>query len=113
MTDRITGLPLKSVGQAALAANFQALAAPGTLYGLSGYNSGPAQFIHVYDAVAVPAAGVVPVLSLSVAAGGNFSVDLGIYGQEFGLGISVGNSTTAPVKTAGAADCQFFVRVRQ
>jgi len=112
MTERIAGLPLKSVGQAALANSFQALAAPGTLYGLSGYNSGPAQFVQLYDSAAIPAAGAIPVLSIAVPATSNFVIDLGMYGMEFVNGISVGNSSTAPVSAPGAADCQFFARVR-
>ena len=43
---------------------------------------------------------------------GNFSIDFGVYGMAFVNGLYVANSSTAATLTAGAADCQFFARIR-
>lgn len=112
MADTIVGVQARNVAQAALAAGKVVSVSPTILYGLSGYNSGPAQFIQLHDASAAPANGAVPVHSIAVAAAGNFSIDFGVYGMAFANGLYIANSTTAPTLTAGAADCQFFARVR-
>ena len=84
---------------------------PGTVYGLTGYNSkASAQFIHLYDATAVPADTAVPVVVITAAASSNFSIDFGIYGRRFTTGICIGNSSTGPTKTIGSADCWFDVQ---
>lgn len=87
-------------------------AGPGVVYGISGYNSGPAQFIQLYDAVAAPAAASVPAFMISVPTLSNFSIDFGVYGRKFTIGIVIGNSTTGPTRTAGAADTWFNTRYR-
>lgn len=80
----------------------------GTLLSLTGFNSGPAQFIQLHDASALPANGAVPVGPLVfAAAASNFSIPLGDYGMAFANGIVVCNSSTGPTKTIGAADCWF------
>ena len=84
----------------------------GVLYGLSGYNSGVAQFLQLHDATAVPADAAVPAEVIAIPATSNFSIDFGVYGQGFGLGIVVCNSTTGPTKTIGAADCWFSARYK-
>jgi hypothetical protein len=85
-------------------------ATPGTLYGMAGYNSGPDQFIQLYDAVSLPANGVAPVVTFRVPAQNNFSIEFGPYGFRFDAGMVVGNSTTGPTKTIGAADTFFYGR---
>lgn len=85
----------------------QAKASAGVLYTLSGFNSGPAQFIHVYDSAALPAGGAVPSTVLYAAAASNFFIDYGTHGKAFPRGIAVGNSSTGPTKTLAAADCWF------
>ena len=110
MSNSITALQIKSVPQAALANGMQILAAPGVLYGISGYNSGGAQFLQLHDVAAAPADAVVPALNIAIAAASNYSIDFGVYGMNFLAGIYVCNSSTAPAKTIGAADCQFFAR---
>lgn len=83
----------------------------GTVWGVAGYNSGPAQFLQFHDATAVPANGVAPVGPLvAIAAASNFSIDFGKYGMGFTTGIVIVNSTTGPTKTLGAADCWIAVR---
>lgn len=80
-------------------------ASPGILYGLSGYNSGPAQFILLYDSTTIPADAAQAVVVIAVPTMSNFFYNPGPYGRSFATGISVSNSSTAPAKTVGAADC--------
>lgn len=83
----------------------------GALFCITGYNSRTSpQFIHVYNATSLPADGAKPVLIFRVPAESNFSLDLTPYGRYFTTGIVVGNSTTGPTKTIGAADCWFDVQ---
>ena len=83
-------------------------AAPGKLYGLTGYNSKvSAQFILIFDAVDTPAAGAIPKIILNVAASANFAFDWGIFGRKFDTGIFICNSSTGPTLTIGSADCWF------
>lgn len=106
----VTFIPPKGSAQAAYAKGSQVSTVPSILHGLSGYNSGAAQFIQVHDAASVPDDGAVPKLNLKVDATANYSIDLGVYGMEFANGIYVCNSSTAETKTLGAADTQFFAR---
>jgi len=80
------------------------------LFGFSGYNSGAAQFVLVFDANSVPAEGAVPDMVLSVAATTNFSAYFGLAGRWFNLGIVLCNSSTGPTKTIGSANCWFDVQ---
>ena len=98
--------------QAALATSKVIKASAGTLFGISGYNSGAAQFIQLHDAAALPADTAVPVVNIAVAATSNFSIDFGLYGMAFANGIVACNSSTAATKTIGGADCQFFARYK-
>ena len=68
---------------------------PGKLYGMTGYNSKvSAQFILTHDANALPAAGAVPAVVISVAASSPFSLDFNMFGRDFKNGIVVSNSST-------------------
>ena len=86
---------------------------PGTLYGLTGYNSkASAQFILIFDAPLLPAEGAVPAIIIAVAATTPFSLDYGSLGRQFKRGIVICNSSTANTKTIGSADCWFDVQYR-
>ena len=112
MSGTITGAVLRrNATTTAYATSLVVKATPGTLYGLSGYNSkASAQFVQVHDAAALPADTAVPVFVMTVPAQSNFSVEWGIYGKAFTTGIVVSNSSTGPTKTIGSADCWFDCR---
>jgi hypothetical protein len=83
-------------------------AAPGTLWGVQGYNSlASAQFIQLHDAASLPADTAVPVVTFQVPASSPFSIDFGQLGRRFAVGIVICNSTTGPTKTIGASNCWF------
>lgn len=83
----------------------------GTVWGFSGYNSlASAQFIQFYNSATLPADAAVPVFVMSVPASSNFSFYFGPRGRSFATGIVIGNSTTGPTKTIGAANCFFDVQ---
>ena len=87
-------------------------AAPGVAYGVIMHNTGPAQFLHVYDSAAAAANGAIPLAMAAVAAGATVALDFGVLGLGFTTGLFVGNSTTPATRTAGAADCLFYPRFR-
>jgi hypothetical protein len=96
---------------AAYATSLVVKAAAGTLYGISGYNSKTsAQFIQLHDAAALPANTAVPVVTLTVPASSNFSIDFGLRGKAFATGIVAADSSTGPTLTVGSADCWFEAR---
>jgi len=61
----------------------------------------------VLDALDVPADGSIPCFPIAVGATSNFSAFFGDTGRTFQTGIVLVNSSTAPTKTIGAADCFF------
>ena len=82
------------------------------LLGFTIYNSGPAQFIQLFDAIAVPAEGAIPKLPVPIAADSVFGMYWGEEGRYFPTGLVLCNSSTANIKTLGSADCWFDVQVR-
>lgn len=102
MVSRRNAAPVAYVGSLVVKAT------PGTIYGLSGYNSkASAQFIQLHDAASLPADTAVPSVVITVPASSNFSISWGIYGRVFVTGIVVTNSSTGPALTHGSADCWF------
>ena len=86
--------------------------AAGTLLSVAGYNSGPQQFIQLFNSTTVPANTAVPVAVFTVPATSNFSYDVPVTGIPFTTGIAVSNSSTGPTKTIGSADCYFTAVVK-
>ena len=86
---------------------------PGVLYGVLGYNSlATPQFIQIYDAASLPADGAVPLAVLTVSGSSNFEFNFHMYGLPCYAGIVLGNSSTGPTKTIGAANCWFLARFK-
>lgn len=96
---------LSNITTTAYATNLVIKGSPGRLYRLAGYNSlASAQFIQLHDASSLPADTSVPKVILTVGASSNFSVDFGLLGRYFAVGIVVCNSSTGPTKTIGSAN---------
>lgn len=95
----------------ALEASRVVKAAPGKVFTMTVYNNkGAAQFIQFFNSTTVPADTAVPVFCISVPTVASVTVQFSDYGRTFSTGIAVSNSTTAPTKTIGAADCFFDVQ---
>ena len=84
-------------------------ATPGTVFRISGYNSGAAQFVQLHNTATLPADAAIPAIVFAVAATSNFDYDLSDTGRYCGTGIVISNSSTAPTKTIGAADIFFNI----
>lgn len=92
----------------ALEASSISKASAGVFYGLSGYNTGPTQWVMVVNSATVPANGAVtPIVVIRATTGQNFSFDSGKFPQFCSAGISWYNSIDATIfnKTLGATDC--------
>ena len=81
-------------------------ASAGTLFSLSGYNSGPAQFLQVHNSASIPANGAAPAMLLAIPAQSTFAFEWD-KGVVLSAGIVVSNSSTGATKTIGSADCYF------
>lgn len=112
MTNAVLTLDVKSVAQAALAASFIISPVRAKLYSVTIYNSkASAQFIQLFDSATLPADAAVPVYNVTIPASSSLTIDFGLVGMDFYTGCVVCNSSTAPTKTIGSADCQFFARL--
>lgn len=86
-------------------------ASPGRVYRIDVYSSlGSAQWIQLYNSTTLPANGVAPAAIIKIATIASVTWDFGPYGRYFSTGIVIGNSTTGPTKTIGAADTWFDVQ---
>lgn len=115
----IAGGSLTAVDPEVLVAKSSALSASlvvkngaGKLMSISGYNSGPAQWIQVHNTTSVPAEGSVPMAVYAVSAQSTFWFEWQ-KGLPCGTGITVCNSygadpaTAAAQKTIGSNNCFF------
>jgi hypothetical protein len=99
--------PLQT-GSTALEASRVVKTTAGTLMLLTGYNSlASPQFIQVHNTTSLPADGAVPVWVGTASASSTFSFSFFPTGLVLSTGITISNSTTAPTKTIGAANCWY------
>lgn len=99
---------LSRAASTALASSLVVKASAGRLYLLTITNTkASAQYIQIHDTAAVPANGEVPVYSFYVPATTTVSFDATAFGDYFGTGITVVNSSTVATKTLGSADVWF------
>lgn len=101
-----------TVGNATLTNSFVVAKGPVKLYTLCGYNSGPAQFIMIFQTNAVPNNGFLALHSFPVGTQQFYSFDFSYYGNGLDA-VSVANSSTAATLTKGAADCSFQAIIAQ
>lgn len=109
MAERVRQLPSQNSG--ALASSLVVKPTSGLLFGFTVTSTNvAAQFIQVFDLAALPANGVVPLLTFNVAAANFVSASWIPYPRAFRNGLVLCNSTTQGTKTLGAADCIFDVQ---
>jgi len=101
---------IKQSATTAYAASLIARATPGKVHRVFGYNSGGAQFIQIHDAATLPADTGVPLVVIAVGATSNFDIDLRGLPLSCTAGIVISNSSTAPTKTIGSANCWINVQ---
>ncbi len=110
-TQSVAGSDTSNASTTVYATSLVIKATAGRLYGISGYNSkGSAQFIQLHDSATLPADTAIPIVTITVPASSNFSIDFGAVGMTFTTGIVASNSSTGPTKTIGSADCWFAAR---
>jgi hypothetical protein len=106
VAERVRQLP--SQNSRAVAASMVVKPTSGLLYGFW-VSSVAAQFIQVFDLAALPADGVVPLLSFPVAATSGVGANW-LPARSFRNGLVFCNSSTQHTKTIGSADCIFDVQ---
>ena len=84
---------------------------PVILVGFTVDNSGPAQFIQLHDAAALPAEGAVPVFPFRIATEDFLPIWFGGEGRFFPTGLVICNSSTAATKTIGGENCWFDIQI--
>ena len=82
----------------------------GSCYGFSGYNSGAAGYVLLFDTAEKPAASTVPCFIMAVAATSNFWVAWTPHGRSFARGLWIATSSTATSYTATPAVANFDVQ---
>jgi len=105
--------PAVSVAKStSLSASLIVKASAGSMFSLTGYNSGPAQWVQVHNAASVPANAAIPLAVVAVPAQSTFAFEWG-KGLPCSTGIVLCNSygadpaTAAAQKTIGSNDCFF------
>lgn len=79
---------------------------PALLKGFNGFNSGPAQWLMLFNTIAVPAdgQGCQKIFYIPATAGFVFDFGAGDESSYFNTGLCWANSTTSPTKTLGATN---------
>lgn len=86
---------------------------PITFYGMLVHNSkATAQYIQLFDTIAVPADTAIPIAVFLVPGATTASLGATVHGLRFETGLCVSNSSTGPTKTIGSADCYFTFSVQ-
>lgn len=96
----------KSIYSSGLTTQLLVKAAPGKLFSAIISNTGPDQYVQVFDRATSPLSGSVPMFFQVVPAGSTCFVDVS-HGLPFVTGICLVNSTTASTYTLGSSDCLF------
>lgn len=96
-------LATRTVGDAAATNRRLVSSGPCKLYAVTGINSGPDQFIQVFQTNALPANGAVPVFSVIVGGGQFYSFDFGTYGSDLDK-VFICCSTTTNTLTLGSSN---------
>ncbi len=79
----------------------------GKLYAVSGYNSGPDQFLMIFNQTnSPPTNGEVAVFSFPIQSLKGFCFDISYYGADL-YNVVVCNSTTSITNTIGLTNCSF------
>lgn len=99
----IAELATRTIGDAAATNRRLVSAAACKLYAVTGINSGPDQFIQVFQTNALPANGAVPVFSVIVGGGQFYSFDFGTYGADLDK-VYICCSTTTNTLTLGSSN---------
>lgn len=86
------------------AANLLIVDQEAKVFSISGFNSGPDQFLQWFEGSSEPADGTAPVGQLPIYSGANFGKEWTM-GRPFPAGCVVVVSTTSMVKTKGDANC--------
>lgn len=109
---RTTGQTDAAPDAPAALANALLVAGPGRLYSMTVFNTGPTQYIQLFDAAAAPIDTSVPEVQVKVLADDDRSEDYGD-GMVVKNGIYFCNSTTSGTKTIGGANCLIRVHFRK
>jgi hypothetical protein len=109
----VSAQPLPCISSAGALESSRVLAPQkAVLFGLNVTNTKASpQYVLLHDAAALPADNATPVLAITLAASSSQFISFGMRGILFLNGIVVSNSSTAHVKTIGAADCVFAGQV--
>lgn len=87
----------------ALTAARQVCTARAHLFSVTFYNTGPDQYLQIFDSASAVANGTVPKIQLKILADSHGSVDF-VTSRIFTAGIYICNSTTSATRTVGSAN---------
>lgn len=110
-TKLTSGQTLATPTASPVLANSLLIPGPGRLFSITVFNTGPTQYIQLFDGAVTPVDGNVPEVQVKVLADDDRSEDYGD-GIIFRNGIYICNSTTSGTKTIGAANCLIRAQFR-